>query len=96
MSQVPNFTELFAQTLNATIAKLVEEAVKPYAARIEELEEQVRELAENSDTDVEGIVERTIENYDFAEIVANNVDLSDILEDREFADAVRSVIRDAL
>lgn len=103
-----DFTTLFAETLNATISKMVAEAMLAKSADIAFLEERVIKLesqvadltiesAKHQDEDaISSIVEQAIENYDFTSIVKQAVDTDDLFERREFDDAVRDVIASAL
>jgi hypothetical protein len=107
-----DFTTLFAETLNATIAKMVDAAMLTKSAEIAFLEERVIKLeSQVADLTIESakmldnmqdedaissIVEQAIENYDFTSIVKQAVDTDDLFERREFDDAVRDVIASAL
>ena len=95
-----NFTELFTATLNETIAKLVADAVarveEKYEAQIVEMQGRIQDLEEADIVDVDSAVERAIENYDFSDIVRDNMDADSIFDRREFADAVKEVIAEAL
>lgn len=99
-----DFTALFTETLNKTIADLVAQAVRSATVELQqELAEARSEIADlqrfvsdfemtSIEGQVEDTVERAIENYDFRQIVRDNIDVADILEDSEFASAVKEVI----
>lgn len=95
-----NFTELF--TLNNTLEKMVAAAVakvtEQYEMQIVEMQSRIQELEENAQQgpDIDGDIEKFIEQYDFSIVVQEHVDLERLCEGPAFADAVKEVLVDAI
>jgi hypothetical protein len=83
-----DFTELFTETLNTTIARMVEQAVAAQAQEIAELKARIEELESSMTGEIEAAVdsavEQAVDGLDFEEIVSNNIP--------GFEDMVRDVI----
>ena len=95
-----NFTELF--TLNDTLEKMVAAAVakvtEQYEMQIVEMQSRIQELEENAQQgpDIDGDIEKFIEQYDFSTVVEEHVNTDRLFEDPAFADAVKEVLVDAI
>ena len=99
-----DFTTLFAETLNTTIAKMVAEAVAVQYDEMNSLKERVKNLEWQVINLVDGLnsnqlrsaVENIIENYDFSDIVKNESDLDsaieNIIENYDFSSIVNEAI----
>lgn len=80
----------------ATANKLLGDMVARYEyieGLLSKAQERITELEE---VDVDRIVEKAVEDYDFSTIVRDNINLDDIFAEREFADAVKEVIIDSM
>lgn len=97
-----DFTTLFTQTLNETIARIVAEAVakvtEQYDVQLVAMQTRIEELEENAATgpDIDGDIEKFIEQYDFSDAVAEHVNVAALFEGDDFDDAVKAVISGAL
>jgi hypothetical protein len=97
-----NFTEQFTATLNATLEKMVAEAVAKVTAQYElqlvEMQARIMELEDSvtNPLDIDGDIEKFIEQYDFSTVVQEHVDTDRLFEGCEFADAVKTVVADAM
>jgi uncharacterized coiled-coil protein SlyX len=70
----------------------IHETLVATADKVEQLEENLEKISTLEDHDVEAI----IDGYDFSQIIKDNVDLEELLESPDFADAVRDVIVNAI
>jgi hypothetical protein len=97
-----NFTDLFIATLNETPEKMVTAAVakfiEQYELQLVEMQARILELEESDEAgvDIDGDIEKFIEQYDFSTVVKEHVDTDRLFEGREFADAVKTVVADAM
>ena len=97
-----NFTELFTATLNDTLEKMVTAAVakvtEQYELQLVEMQARILELEENAQEspDIDGDIEKFIEQYDFSTVIQDHVDLERLWEDPAFAGAVKEVLVDAI
>ena len=97
-----DFTTLFTQTLNETIARIVAEAVakvtEQYDVQLVAMQDRILELEENAaeGPDIDGDMEKFIEQYDFSTAVQEHIDAERLFQGDDFDEAVKAVISRAL
>ena len=97
-----DFTTLFTQTLNETIARIVAEAVakvtEQYDVQLVAMQDRILELEENAaeGPDIDGDMEKFIEQYDFSTVVQEHIDAERLFQGDDFDEAVKAVISRAL
>ena len=100
-----NFTELFVETLNATLSKMVAEAVAQQSEVIAKMQETIWRLEATvagledsipNEEDITRIVDNAVDNVDLEEKLINSIELTELFDEPAFGRAVREVISEAM